>query len=530
MRDKKIVSFAIVTTLTLSIDTIQADSIKRSIEQNSTNSNASSKIVIEKNNTLSNTSFQTALDQNSTKNNTITKTVVDQNSTKTVASCDIAPVNTLIQKSKISQAYKLSKELYKDCPDSEHRRLYVKLAFWNKRVDFAYKNIDAYKPNEKIYKQIYGAKIIQDLKRGKDPKIPKFLENDYDILALRINREIQKKNFYKAHRLSQRLYALYHTKEALEDEANILFWTKHYHQSLKLFKRLGDKEKVAQIRQILLQERVSKAHTEITKAWRVSQKDQARLIFEHLDPKAKALYKQEYPQSACDVESTRMVGIGFEHRIHSDHAYRDHSNYFEFNLPIKQYTVYGKVQETSRYNKKDSQIYLEVYPPAFGDGYWGYFDLSFTPNADFYSNYSIGGTLYRDVANEEFGFGYEFSHYPKQNSHLIHIEDTHSFSDEWSLHGIAYYEFISNSYAFGIDLDYKKACHKEIKFSYLYSSSNEKLDDNSILQEKGHHFQIDFEYPIVHNITFGGFIFLEKGIGKNRDNQRGVNLFVRKYW
>ncbi len=455
----------------------------------------------------------------------------DNNSTKNSLSCDISPINTLIQKSKIPSAYRLSKRIYQRCPDLEHRRLYVKLAFWTKHINFAFSNIDAYKPNEKIYNQIYGAKIIKELKEGKNPKIPKFLEKDYDILALRINREIRLKHFYKAHRLSQRLYALYHTKEALEDEANILFWMKHYHQSLKLFKRLGDKDKVKQIRQIILQERVSKAHDEITKAWKVSEKRQARLIFEHLDKRAKELYKKEYPQSACDVSSTRMIGIGFEHRVHSDHAYRDHSNYLEFNLPIKRYTVYGKVQETSRYNQKDSQLYLEIYPPAFGDGYWGYLDLSITPNAHFYSDYSIGSTIYRDVGNEEFGFGYEFSHYLKENSHLVHIEDTHNFTDNLALHGVVYYEFISKSYAFGLDLDYKRACHKEIKLSYLYSNSREKQDNSDILQEKAHHFQLDFEYPITkNNITLGGNIFLDNAIGKNQNNKRGINIFLRKYW
>ncbi len=458
-----------------------------------------------------------------------TKEGKDSNVTAAADSCALDPINTLIREGKIPAAYALSKTLYARCHDRPHRRLYAKLAFWSKDLSTAYRLIDAFDPNEKLYRQIYAARIIRDLKHGGRPAIPPFLEKDYDVLSARIDAEIRRGNFSHAYRLSRRLYKLYHTKEALEYQANLLLWMKRYPESLKRFRQLGDREKVKELQKIILEERLARTDRKITEAWKRSDKERARKIFEHLDSGAKKLYRRRYRDNACRVESTRMLGIGFDHVSYSDHRYRDHTDYLEFTLPIQRFTVYGKVEKTDRYGLHDTRLSLEIYPPGVGE-YWGYFSLSVTPDADFYSHYSAGVNLYRDFGSEEIGVGYLYSHYDLQDSHLAHLEYTHFFSDYLSLKGAYYYEFSSHSYALQAEASYSTPCHLEIKATYVYSSSNELLTDSRILRERGHNLQLELEYPLTRHLSVGGRLLWQQSLQSTRYTTRGLSLFFRSYW
>ncbi len=443
--------------------------------------------------------------------------------------CDTSLINKLIRKGKIKTAFAISKKMYIKCPDENHKRLYAKLAFWNKNISAAYSLINAFNPQEKLYRQIYAVKTLQDIKNGITPKIPDFLQNNYDILAARINLEIKHKNFAKAYKISKKLYSLYHSKEALEIKANLLLWMHKYKKSLKYFKILKNEKKVKEIEHAILKEKTEQINSKILKALKNSNKQKARLLFKNLNTEEKEFYRKKYPQNACKVESTRMIGIGFEHKSHSSRTYRDHSNYLEFSMPIQRYTVYAKIQNTNRYNFSDSQLYLEIYPPAFKKGYWGYFSISYTPNAKFYSRISLGANLFKDLNKEEFGIGYIYSRYKNRDSDMFHIEWTHYFTDKISLKEAYYYELISRSQAFEMEFAYTSPCHLKLKASYLYSNSNELLSDNKILENSGHHFQLDFEYPLTRHISIGGALSWERTLNRH-STARGINLFLRKYW
>jgi len=443
--------------------------------------------------------------------------------------CSVVPINLLVQKGKIPQAYRLSQKLYHKCPDTSHTRLYAKLAFWSGDISAASRMIDSFDKNSTLYHQIYAAKVIHELKNGLFPTIPSFLQDDYDVLAARINAEIKRKHFEKAYRLSQRLYNRYHTREGLELQANLLFWMKRYDESLKLFQRLSDREKIRQIRQIILDEKLARTDQLITEAWQQSDKKLARETFKSLNKQEQSLYRTRYRDNACRAESTRMLGIGFDHISYSDHRYRDHTNYLEFTIPIEKTTVYGKLEDTDRYGLNDKKLSLEIYPPGMY-GYWGYFSFSITPDADFYSHYSAGANIYKDFGSEEIGIGYLYSHYDLQDSHLAHLEYTHFFSDYLSLKGAYYYEFFSNSYAIEAEGRYATPCHLELKLTYVYSSSNELLTDSRILKDRGHNLQLWAEYPLTRSLSIGGKALWQQSLADPRYTTHGFSLFFRKYW
>ncbi len=445
------------------------------------------------------------------------------------SSCDIKAVNSLIQSDKIRQAYKLSKEFYSKCHTLEFGRLYAKLAFWNKEIDTAYALIDLFKPKEKLYQQIYAAKIIHDLNRGLHPKIPTFLEKDYDVLAARIEQLIREHRFKEAYLLSRRLYRLYKTQEALQMQANLLFWMKRYHQSLKLFKSLGDKEKIKQIREILLEEKLAQIDRKITKAWERSEKILAKSYFDKLNKKEQKIYRSRYRNNACRVEHIRMLGFGYEYTSYSDDRYLDQSKFLEFTLPIKRFTIYGKIEDTNRYSLHDTKIYAEIYPTGF-NGYWGYLSLSITPQPDFYSRYSIGAYLYKNIGDEELGVGYLYSRYSDIGTHLLTLQLRHYFNAYLSLKGAYSYEFRSRSYAFELALSYETPCHLKSKIAYLYSSAHEEISDDQILSERGVNLLFEIEYPFAKSFSLNAKLQWHQSRGDQHYNSKGISLSIRYYW
>jgi YaiO family outer membrane protein len=443
--------------------------------------------------------------------------------------CSTEVVEKMIQQNRLHQAYRLSQKLYMRCHEKSLGRLEAKLAFWNGDIDRAYRLLGLFDPNEKLYRQIYAAKTLKDLKRGKHPTIPPFLENDYDILAARIEQKIRQHRFEEAYRLSRRLYTLYHTREGLELQANLLFWMKRYAQSLRLFKKLKDRKKIEQVQRAMMEAKLARVDREITREWRNSNRLKARALFENLSPKEQEFYRNRYRDNACRVESTRMIGMGFDHVTYSDHRYRDHTDYLEFTLPIKRFTIYGKIEDTHRYGLHDTKLYAEIYPPAY-KGFWGYLAFSVTPHAEFYSRYSVGAYLYKDIGNEEFGIDYLYSHYAALDSHLLDIEYRHYFNAYLSVRGIYYYEFTSHSYAGGMEVDYETPCHLTIKADYLYSSAKEQLSDNRIFDEKGHTFTLEAEYPLTRSTSIGGKLLWQRSLGEHHYSSRGLSLYLRHYW
>jgi YaiO family outer membrane protein len=445
------------------------------------------------------------------------------------SSCTEKNVNAYIKDGKIDLAYREAGKIYNNCPEKKFAKLYAKLAFWNKDTETAYGLIEYLDPESRLYRQIYASKIIQEIKRGGNPKIPIFLKNDYDVLMTRIQVLIKDGKFQNAYRLSRQLYLKYHSRESVQLQANLLFWMEKYEKSLNMFKRLNDEKHINEIRRILLEKKLEKTNGIIWQAWLESDRVRARKAFDTLSEKERKAYRKLYRDNACRMETTHMLGIGFEQISYSDHRYRDHTDFLEFTLPIRNYTVYGRIEQTDRYGLKDEKLSVELYPPG-QNGYWGYASFSVTPDADFYSIYSSGAYIYKEFERNQIGVGYLYSHYKTQDSHVAQVDFAHYLSDYMTLRGVYYHDFSSNSYAIMGEWRYSTPCHLDIKGTYVYSSSNEMLQDTRLLHDRGHNAQFYLEYPLYSSFSIGGKILWQQSLGENHYTTRGLSLFFRSYW
>jgi len=445
------------------------------------------------------------------------------------SACTDPAIDRSVREGRIRHARELAEALYRRCPERRNARLYAKLAFWDKDIRTAYSLRKFLDPESSLFRQISASHVIREIERGKRPDIPDFLQEDYDVIIARIRASIRRKNFENAYRLSRILYRKYRSREALELQANLLLWMERYRESLPLFSRLGNAKRVEEIRQIILDRKLEETNRRIRKAWFDSDRTAARKIFDGLSEKERTLYRKKYRQNACRVETMHMLGMGFDQVSYSDHRYRDHTDYLEFTLPVENYTLYGKLEQTDRYRMKDRKLSMEIYPPG-RNGYWGYFSFSVTPDADFYSRYSAGAYLYREFEREQIGFGYLFSHYDLQDSQVVQLDFTHYLSDYMTLRGVSYYDLVSHSYALLGEWRYTTPCHLDLKGTYVYSSSNELLQDTRMLHDRGHNFQFDLEYPLGKSLSIGGRLLWQQSLGENRYTTRGVSLFIRTYW
>jgi len=442
------------------------------------------------------------------------------------------PVNTiqtLIQEKKISKAYQQAKEAYSFCPDREHGELYARLAWWNHRPYEAFGLIRHIPKDSPLYRNIYGAKILADIRRGRHPKIPSFLQNHYDILIARINQALKENRPEEAYRLATRLHSRYPNRESRELQALSLMAMKRYRESLEIYRTLGNLQKVRQLESLIIEEKLKKSNDAITLAWQDGNRPLAKKIYDSLNTEEQKLFSKKYPINNCRVHSLHMAGIGTEWIHHDDHRYRDRSFYVEGTFPVDRYTIYAKAQHTQRYGAEDQKFSLEIYPPG-SDGVWGYLSLSLSDSGGFFSDYSVGGYLYRQFGSYEVGVGYLYSHYAHTISHLFQGELTKYLSDFMTIRGIAYYELVSGSYALEAEWRYHTPCHVEWRVNYVYSHSKERLSDTLISEGRSHKISLGFEYPLTHSTTIGGEISWEHHQAPAHYNSYGLNLFVRKYW
>lgn len=438
-------------------------------------------------------------------------------------------INYLIQKGDIPRAYQLAKEAYNACQDDEHGALYAKLAWWSHHPYEAYALLKSVPKGSKLYQNIYAAKILEDLRRGKAPKIPSFLRNHYDILTLRYQRAMEAGRYALAHHLATRLYRSYPNKETRSFQALSLMAMKRYKESLRIYRELGDTKKIQILTKLLMEQKLRKRNDEITLAWRKSDRPKARKLFENLSKKEQELFRKKYPINACRVESMHMVGIGAEWIHHDDHRYRDRTFYVEGTFPVDRYTIYAKAKHTERYGDEDQEFSLEIYPPG-SEGTWGYLSLSVSSGGGFYSDYSFGAYIYHEFGKYQLGVGYQYSHYKNTIAHLLQLDVTRYLSDFMTLRGVAYYEIVSGSYAFEAEWRYHTPCHVEWRFNYIYSHSKERLSDTLISEGRSHKAIFGFEYPVARSVTVGGELSWERHLAPTRYTSYGVNLFIRKYW
>jgi len=438
-------------------------------------------------------------------------------------------INSLIKKGEISQAYLLSKKAYSLCGDNAHGELYAKLAWWNHHPYEAYGLLHHIPKDSPLYQKIYAAKILADLRNGKTPKIPSFLNNHYDILIERYRRAMREKRFSQAYALASKLYRAYPNREARSLQALSLMAMKRYKESLAIYRSLGDTKRIHDLEQILLEQKLQKRNDEITVAWRGSNRPLAKKLFDDLSEKEQKLFREKYPINTCRVESLHMAGIGAQWVHHDDHRYRDRSFYVEGYFPVDRYTIYAKAEHTERYQDEDQQFSIEIYPPGW-KGTWGYLSLTVSDQGGFYSDYSAGIYLYHQFGEYEVGGGYRYSHYQNTIAHLVQLEATRYLSDFMTIRGVAYYELVSGSYAFEAEWRYRTPCHVEWRVDYIYSHSKERLSDTVLGEGRSHKLLLGVEYPISRSVSVGGELSWERHFGPNHYTSYGINVFIRKYW
>jgi len=441
----------------------------------------------------------------------------------------IQTINELIQSHQIPQAYQKAKETYALCPDQEHGALYAKLAWWNHRPYEAYGLLYHIPKDTPLYQKIYAAKILADLRKGKHPKIPPFLETHYDILIEKYRQAMNEKRFSAAYRFATKLYRSHPNKEARSLQAISLMAMKRYKESLAIYRELGDQKRIHTLEHLLMEQKLQKLNDTITIAWRKSDRPLAKKLFESLSEKEQRLFREKYPINTCRVESLHMAGIGVRWIHHDDHRYRDRSFYVEGYFPVDRYTIYAKAEHTERYRDEDQQFSMEIYPPGW-KGTWGYLSLSVSDQGGFYSDYSVGVYLYHQFGEYEIGGGYRYSHYQNTIAHLVQLEATRYLNDFMTLRGVAYYELVSGSYALEAEWRYRTPCHVEWRIDYIYSHSKERLSDTVLGEGKSHKLLLGFEYPLSDSMTIGGELSWEHHLAPSHYTSYGLNLFVRKYW
>ncbi len=319
----------------------------------------------------------------------------------------ISEINRLSVTQRVPEALAMTEALLEKYPEERKLHLlYAKLLFWSNRPSDAKNAIEAYRTDDEVlYRKIYTAwaiKMLQEKKKASEKlefiqQLENFARESYDVLWTEIQSLIEEKDLEQALKLSEKLAVRYpESREAQERFAVLLFWNGKYGKSLAAYQDLSRKygadyhEQIAQLETIL---RAGSEETkkEITKQRRKKRKSVYRKKADRqaaVPPKRK---KEPVEPAEMDKKhlAEYMTGIGFQKADYSDDRYRDRTKYIEMTLPVGDYTLYLKVQDTDRYNMNDKKIQGEFYP-KLPDPQWGYLSFSYTPDTDFFSHYSIG--------------------------------------------------------------------------------------------------------------------------------------------
>lgn len=444
----------------------------------------------------------------------------------------------------LSKAILLTKELLDKYPHNKNLHLfYAKFLFWNNDPDHAKEVIEDYKTYDQVlYQKIYIAWAIKILQNTLDisqklqfiDTLEPFAQESYDICWMTVSLNIEKERLKPALKLTELLVKKYpESREAQERLAVLLFWNGYYQNSLVHYhklSRLYGKEyqqqikkleniihgKSEQIKSSIV--KVDKPKPNITKVVPIAQVESKKLLIEHENMDKRHLSKY-------------MTGIGFQKAHYSDDRYKDLTKYIEMTLPIDEYTLYLKVQDTTRYGLNDKKILGEFYP-KLPEPQWGYLSFSYTPQADFFSEYSIGWHHFYGWKNWQFGLGYEFSKYATQDINLLSAEYSYYFSEFLFGRQVVYYVPDTHSWACLNQFKYKTPEHLEWYIDYSISHSNEEISDtNLLLGTDINHLEIGGEYPLGDRYTIGGNLSNEWLKDKRNTYTRSYfEFFIRIYW
>jgi YaiO family outer membrane protein len=449
----------------------------------------------------------------------------------------------------LNVALGMTEAFLQTCPESKQiHLLYAKLLFWDTRFLQAKKEIEPYRTEAwELYQKIYTAWALQRLNEieGNEDKqlfietLEPFAKRSYDILWIEIQVNIAIKNFKRALQCAAILAEKYpESREAQVRFATLLFWNGKYQESLVKYQQLNrlyaeayTKEE-KQLQTIIMAKEYHKRRA-VQKSVIQKQKQKPVAVTPVIKHPPVQKKKRVVEPEIMDKKhlAEHMVGIGFQRASYSDDRYRDRTNYVEMALPIQEYTLYLKVQDTDRYRLNDKKILGEFYP-KLPDPQWGYLSFSYTPDTDFFSHYSIGWHHFYGWKNWQFGVGYEWSRYKEEDISLLSAEYSYYFNDFLFIRQVLYFVPDNHSWACKNELKYQTPEHFEWYIDYIVSHSNEEISETNIMMGTDiDHLQFGGEYPVTKHYTIGGNAGREwMKDERNTYSRNYVEFFIRLYW
>jgi len=459
----------------------------------------------------------------------------------------IRKIDYLAMNKESSEALKMTEELLQRCPGSTRLHiLHAKLLFWDHHFIKAKNEIEPYKTEEReLYQKIYTAWALKRLKEieGSKEKIlfietlEPFAKESYDVLWIEVQSYVAIKDFKRALQYAANLAEKYpESREAQERFATLLFWNGKYSESLSEYRQLNMLyagaygQEVSKLQTIVMAKEPSSDTTQ--KRVKKQQNVPPVMPVKATKPSAakeKIVVEPEMMDKKHLAE--HMAGIGFQRASYSDDRYRDRTNYIEMTLPIQEYTLYLKIQDTDRYNLNDKKILGEFYP-KLPDPQWGYLSFSYTPDTDFFSQYSLGWHHFYGWKNWQFGVGYEWSRYNDEDISLLSAEYSYYFTEFLFVQQVVYYVPDNHSWALKNELKYHTPEHLEWYIDYIVSHSNEEISETNIMMGTDiDHLKFGGEYPVTKHYSIGGNAGREWLKDERNSYSRDYfEFFIRLYW
>jgi len=458
----------------------------------------------------------------------------------------IGEINHLSVTQNLDKALKMTKILVQQYPENKLLQLlHAKLLFWDHQPEEAKKVIEKYRTDdEALYQRIYTSWALNELKKRETPEeklvfiqgLENFAKESYGILWVEIQSALERDDLKLALSRSAQLVSHYpESREAQEQYATLLFWNKKYKKSLECYRRMGKEYHTADYsRQIQQLEQLLHTASGKTEAV-VKRRQKIKKYTGSDDPENVTVKKKKKPVEPEQMDKKHlaeyMTGVGIKNADYSDNRYKDRTKYLEMTLPINEYTLYLKIEDTDRYGLNDKKIYGEFYP-KLPDPQWGYLSFSYTPDADFLSRYSIGWHHFYGWMNWQFGAGYDWSRYQDEDISLLSAECSYYFSEYLFGRQVVYFVPDNHSWALKSELKYQTPWHLEWYIDYIASRSNEEIGQTNLLKGTDiNQVEVGGEYLISEHFTVGG------SIGKawmKDDNyaytRTQLNAFVRVYW
>jgi len=226
-----------------------------------------------------------------------------------------------------------------------------------------------------------------------------------------------------------------------------------------------------------------------------------------------------------------MAGMGYEYNSYSMDRDLDESFYIETLFPISKYTLYLKVEDTFRYKKEDIKLSGKFYP-VLPKPFWGYLYCSITPDADFYSNYSIGWHQYYSLEHWEFSLGVDYSSYTDDSTTIFNGSYRYIIDGDLSAGQVLFYVPANGSWAVINRIKYAKPNHTYWSLEYIISYSKEKIESSSLFSgTDSQKIKVSTETALSDSMHLGMDLSFEYLKGENVNySKNSISIFIKKYW